>query len=337
MRRAIILGGLGALSVLTFFVACETEGPSALSNGETLPPGPSSMATTMPTATGTGTTGGGMDGGGPGLEGGGGGDGGMMAVRDFSTNRADFGFSGPSKCATAGVLLCEDFESGMIDPGTWTQTLTNGGTMVVDTTQAARGSNALHITKSGSGASYLKETKTFPAPGNTYYGRAFFRFKNLPTPNPDASFAYSHWTIAAASGSGTMGEIRVSGQMQNAKNFFGVGTDSTPEEAGTGDWTNSDNDPGGGPVQPPLSQWLCIEWEHSGATNETRFYWDAVEHPSLYTTATVHGGNQANQYILPTFDNVWVGWQEYQGTGGEIFELWVDEIAIDSARIGCVL
>jgi hypothetical protein len=49
----------------------------------------------------------------------------------------------------------------------------------------------------------------------------------------------------------------------------------------------------------------------------------------------MHGGN-SNPYTLPTFTNVWMGWQEDQ-TSTETFEMWIDEIAIDKERIGCVL
>jgi hypothetical protein len=48
----------------------------------------------------------------------------------------------------------------------------------------------------------------------------------------------------------------------------------------------------------------------------------------------MHGGN-ANPFILPQFTNVWVGWQEYQPTT-EPFEMWLDEVAIDTSRIGCI-
>ena len=89
------------------------------------------------------------------------------------------------------------------------------------------------------------------------------------------------------------------------------------------------------PKAVPLKEWLCIEWMHKGDTSETRFYWDATEHPSLYTSETKHGGN-ANPYTLPDFTNVWMGWQEYQ-TSTETFEMWIDEIAVDKERIGCVL
>jgi hypothetical protein len=251
--------------------------------------------------------------------------------RDLSPNRA--AFFGQSRCAAAHVQLCEDFESGALDPATWQ---VSGDAPVVDTLQAARGTHALHITKAGNGLSYITETKTFPEPNDTYFGRAFVYFASLPA--PATGFSYAHWTFVATWGTGVTGEIRLSGQMQNGANLFGVGTDSLTDPAGTGDWTNPDQDPGpnGTPTPVPLGQWLCIEWMHDGAHNQTRFWWDAVEHPSLATTPTTpHQGNAGVPFTLPQFTSLWLGWQEYQATS-EPFEMWLDEIAIDGARIGCV-
>jgi hypothetical protein len=248
--------------------------------------------------------------------------------RDLGTDTTKF--YGASRCSTAGVLLCDGFETGTLDTSTWT---VNGNAPVIDSVHAARGSNALHITKNGNGASYIKETKTFPVTNDTYYGREFVWFENIPV--DDGGFTYAHWTFTAASGSGAQGEIRLSAQLQGGHNIFGVGTDTGTEDGGSGDWTKSDNDPTGHPVPVPTGQWICIEWMHAGNINETRFYWNGAEHPSLHTTATSNGGN-GNPYILPQFQNVWVGWQEYQ-PAEEDFEMWIDEVAIDTARIGCVL
>ena len=278
-----------------------------------------------------GTGGAGADGGAAGT---GGADGGAAGSggRDLSTDRTTF--FGASRCAQANVQLCEDFESGTLDTTTWT-VLGGGAKPVIDGVQKARGGKALHLTIMGNGESAIRESKTFPAPNDTYYGRVFVYFASLPT--PATGFTYSHWTMIAATGSQVTGEIRVSGQMSNGKSLWGVGTDNRVDANGTGDWTNSDKDPNGKPVAVPTGQWLCIEWMHKGDTNETRFWWDGVEHPSLYTMpSTPHGGSPTEPYILPQFKNVWLGWAEYQATT-EPFELWLDEIAIDKARIGCVL
>jgi len=206
-----------------------------------------------------------------------------------------------------------------------------GAAPVVDDVQAARRKKALHVTVNGNGPSYIKETKTFPAASDTYYGRLFVYFHSLPA----APLTYAHWTFIAASGTGVSGEIRVSGQLQNGVNLFGVGTDNRTDPNGTGDWTNADTDPAGTPSSVPVDRWICVEWMHKGDTSETRFWWDGVEHPSLGTTPTTpHGGNSAQPFLLPQFTDLWLGWYEYQVTD-ETFELWLDEIAIDVQRIGC--
>jgi hypothetical protein len=237
-------------------------------------------------------------------------------------------FFGASRCATAHLQLCEDFEAGTLDGSLWEVT---GVPPTIDDLHAARGTRALHVTVDGKGSSYIKETRTFPAANDTYFGRAFFYFQSLPGP----PLSYAHWTIIAASGTNVSGEIRVGGQFQNRRNLFGVGTDNSVDPNGTGDWTNSDADPNGAPNAVPAGEWVCLEWMHKGDTNETRFSWDGVEHPSLYTMpSTSHGGNSAQPFILPQFTNIWLGWYEYQLTD-EVFELWIDEIAIDGHRIGC--
>jgi hypothetical protein len=134
-------------------------------------------------------------------------------------------FFGESRCSTAGVLLCEDFENGTIS-NNWSIV---GSKVEVGTGQFARGARALHITKAGSGPAYILEKTTFPAMNNTYYGRAFFYFTTLPKA---PAMSYSHWTLVGANGTQNPGEIRLGGQFQNGKNLYGVGTDST-----TGDWT----------------------------------------------------------------------------------------------------
>jgi hypothetical protein len=337
-RRAAVGLGVLALSLAGTIVTVGAGGCSSNSAASSGDAGPATTATNHEDAGAptddsgsppSGSTGddGESDGGAGPLDAGGdaptgaSGDGG----RDYSTDPSRF--LGASRCADSGLQLCEDFETGSLNKAVWA---VNGGTPVIDTMEAARGTHALHVTQHGDGLTSIKETVTFPEPHDTYFGRVFVYFKSLPS-----GAMYEHWTMLAASGTGIPGEIRVSGQYQSGQSLFGVGTDNRTD-GGSGDWTNSDDDPEGKPVAVPLDKWLCIEWMHKGDTNETAFWWDAVPHPSLSTDAgVVHGGMPKNPYLLPEFNQVWIGWQEYQTTS-EVFESWIDEIAIDVERIGCV-
>lgn len=306
-----------ALAALGLLTACGSSETSTSSTSSSMGgAGNTSAAVTSggtPTSTGSAQTG---------ASSGSTGAGGMG--RDYSNDPSKF--FGASRCATAGVELCDGFETPTLDAATWT---VNGATPTIDGTHAARGSTALHVHTLANGLSYIKETKTFPATGNAYWGRMFVWFDALPTA-PD----YAHWTIVGASGSDVPGEIRVSGQYypNEQKNFFGVGTDG----GATGDWNNRDGD--NGPTTPPLQQWICVEWLHDTGNDETRFYWDADEHPSLRTSVTMHGGAQNQTYQLPQFNSVWVGWWLYQANPTpNHYDVWIDEVAIDKDRIGCIL
>jgi hypothetical protein len=236
----------------------------------------------------------------------------------YSTNRDDF--FGASRCGT-GLDLCDDFEATSINTTRWR---VQGPAPTVDSTRAARGMRSVHFHTTDNGLSLLHTTAIFPATNNTYWARVFVYFDTMPT-----APMWAHWSISAAVGSGTDTEVRVGGQYDGSKNRFGVGTD----HGETGDWTNLDEDPGN-PV--PVDAWVCLEWQNKGDTNETRFFWDGVEHPSLHTTATDHGGSDTVDYELPTFESVYVGWWLYQPetTPGQ-FDVWIDEVAFDSERIGC--
>ena len=250
------------------------------------------------------------------------------AVDPLSTDRG--AFFGEPHCS--GFAFCEDFESGTIDPMRWS---TAGTRPVIDETQHARGKKALHISVTGKLGSYLVTKVPFPAATNRYWGRVFVRFGQLPVPTTgDGGVSYSHWNLVAATGTGVAGEIRVGGQLQRGKNLFGVGTDNRGEPMGTGDWTTSDDDPKGSPRAVPVAEWMCLEWLHAGDANETHFYWDAVEHPSMATTPSKHGGN-TNPFILPEFTQLAIGWAQYSEVT-EPFELWLDEIVVDANRVGCV-
>lgn len=226
--------------------------------------------------------------------------------------------------------MCDGFEAAEIDRTLWGNMQT---APKLDTLHAARGSKALHLSTTATGASGLTTRKSFPVDTGHYYGRMFVYFDGLPT-----SPQWAHWTVVGANpyaNSGNTGEIRVGGQYDGKINRWGVGTDRGP----TGDWTNLDGDPKNA-VQPVAEKkWLCIEWLHDWANDETKFYLDGVEHPSLNTTRDVkHLGNADVPYEIPELGSVWVGfWNYNQGkpVTPDHFDVWIDEVAFDDQRIGC--
>lgn len=240
----------------------------------------------------------------------------------YSTNPAEF--FGASRCANLNAALCEDFEGTSINANVWSA---SGTTPVLDPSKAARGAQSVHLHADMNGFSYLRTSAIFPALANKFWGRMFIWIDALPV-TPD----YAHFTIVEAAGTGDSSKIREGGQYRK----FGVGTDGGP----TGDWTNINKDPTAETApEIPEKQWICVEWLYDQTSDETRFFSDGVEHPSLHTFPKVaHGANQNVEFHLPTFNSVWVGWWMYQSNPTpDHFDVWIDEIALDGNRIGCSL
>jgi len=266
-------------------------------------------------------------GGGPGAGGeaaSGGGEASGGGASGGGTGGGGISLGGPSGCENSALTLCDGFEGESINSSLWSVGKSSQNTVELVADQAARGAKSVHIhTQDGFG--YLKNESFFPAPMNNYFGRMFVRVARFSTVD------WAHWTLAEAAGTGDGSVIRVGGQYKTdaSKNRWGIGSDSGP----TGDWTNHDEDPNGNPSEPPTNTWVCLEWEHRGSENVTRFFVDDVEHPSLATTVSNHGGSSVD-YILPQMTSVWFGFWQYQADS-EGFDVWIDEVALNSERIGC--
>lgn len=227
-----------------------------------------------------------------------------------------------------GLTLCDDFEGEEIDTAVWSIETSAGNSISPTTEQARHGSKSLHIV-ANNGYARLRNESAFPMPNNDYFGRMYLRVARFSTA------PWAHWTVGEGAGVGDGSLIRVGGQYNSSAqaNRWGVGTDGGP----TGDWTMHDNDPPGSPSEPPVGTWVCLEWEHKGSANETRFFVDGAEHPSLATTATMHGSNNAGvEYILPEMTSFWFGFWQYQEDSSAPFDVWIDLVAIDDERIGCL-
>ncbi|WP_431923144.1 hypothetical protein [Micromonospora wenchangensis] len=221
------------------------------------------------------------------------------------------------------LLFCEDFER--LPPG-GPSTLkwgvdTRHGTLTVE--RARHGNQVLHVRTVDNGRAFLR-VDDFAAPGNRFYGRMRLRVDAFPTA-PD----WAHFTLVEATGSGSPEVVRpIGGQYAPTVpgTFWGVGADGGP----TGDWTNWRE-------SAPVTEdtWQCFEWKLDPTDNRVAVWIDGVANPELTASTTEHGGNDV-PFVLPAVDTVKIGWQLYQGgTTPSEFNLWIDDIALSTRRLGC--
>jgi hypothetical protein len=78
--------------------------------------------------------------------------------------------------------------------------------------------------------------------------------------------------------------------------------------------------------------WHCAEWHIDSLVQSYAFYYDGAEVTSI---AINNGaGNYAGSDIPMAFTDVRVGWNNYQSAPPG-FVAWIDEVALDTSRIGC--
>ncbi len=235
------------------------------------------------------------------------------------------GAVGAVTCADPSLLFCEDFEAlapGEANSARWT-TEASAGSLTIDAVHA-RGTQALHVHTTGNGRARLL-VPAFAPPGNSFFGRMHVWVTAFPTA-PD----YAHFTLVEAAGA-TPGVIRpIGGQYIPAptagRSLWGTGADG----GATGDWTNWQ-------VTAPAEagRWVCLEWQLQAAGNEIHVWIDGVAHPELDASTTVHGGSGAD-FVFPSFTSLWFGWWLYQGgTTPAEFDLWLDDLAVATSRLGC--
>lgn len=236
---------------------------------------------------------------------------------------------GRTSCTGAGLLFCEDFDrlptggASSLDWGIDTR----NGTLTIQRRASGpgghRGNKVLRVHTVDNGRAFLR-VDDFAAPGNRFFGRMRLRVDAFPTA-PD----WAHFTLVEATGTGSSEIVRpIGGQYAPTVpgTFWGIGADGGP----TGDWTNWRE-------SAPVTEdaWQCVEWLLDPADNRVVVWIDGLANPDLAVSTNQHGGNDV-PFILPAVNTVKIGWQLYQGgTTPEQFDLWIDDIALSTRRLGC--
>jgi hypothetical protein len=191
----------------------------------------------------------------------------------------------------------------------------------------------------------LRETKTFAITGNHFFGRFFMYLNYTPAQLscPSGCTNLVHWTAAAAGGDYLDGattyhpDVRAVGAVNQG---LLVNLDGGPKpEVSVGDGASA---PAGYQALDAshVGEWMCFEFEYAGEGDaaEVRVWWDGQEHPGLHYS-TANRGDKGELWPIPKYDHLDFGFAHYQNYGGFVssFDAWLDEIAVDDARIGCAL
>jgi len=250
---------------------------------------------------------------------------------------AEAGSEGGAGSACATALYCDNFDSYSApgNPGGMWKTSTQArGTLSVDTTHAYSGKNAVHVTNPGAAAferafMSLEGAPIFPLPHDTLFGRMMIYVTRVPT-------STVHWTIIQGEGSMVPGFPNIT---QAVYRYGG-------QINGNRLMSNYDTVPGGqsdcaqrSDVPVPENKWSCVEWRFDGELKELDFWLDgsiipalSVRQKAVPAQGACQNPNWSGIWEPPTFDAIRLGWQHYQQGPGEA---WIDDVAIDTKRIGC--
>jgi hypothetical protein len=211
-------------------------------------------------------------------------------------------------CAGSTLALCDDFEKGALDTKLW-KVMQSKGSATLDASRGARGSKAsvhIHVDPGSDTMVGLIESATFPALKAKLFARAFIF---IPGAMATSLFMGDrHSRLIYAQGATPSGEYALGiwngGLIQN---HYSKTDDSQDTK-----------------MLPPFDEWFCLEYELDSAGGNVKAYLNDVE-----ITALRHSGWPASN-----IDTLMFGVDRY-GSFPVAEDIWFDDLAVDSARIGC--
>ncbi len=236
--------------------------------------------------------------------------------------------SGTPNCITSGTELCEDFESGQLDPKVWKIRL--GGpspSVTVDGMHTHSGKYAAHahVTPGQQSTAQLTEGVTFPATADAFYTRIWAYFSpDVMWPNNPPDF---HMGLIIAGGNNNFGHVELAvganlspSSSAGPMHYLGYSIYRGPPYVEFGPRSNT--------AIVNLA-WTCIELLESGQGGQAavrRIWVDGTELPEQ--------NNSFSGQKPPQFDLVSIGIWEYHPTP-TLSDMWIDDIRVSSQRVGC--
>jgi hypothetical protein len=231
-------------------------------------------------------------------------------------------------CTAAGILVCDDFENGIVS---WQKSA--GAQIDLDTTKHHSGTSSIKLTGTSAPSNHIRTPAgTIPA-SNSLYVRAWVNFETAVV-DMGGHVAY---IVGAVADDNSGDEVRL-GSSHNLKgnpmldlNWQGPGHPEITQ------FSNGDvNGVGGGTDTPGTTllanRWYCIEAFFNGAASEFQAWLDGTEITGLHVTDWAGQRTGAQRAWAPTYQLVKVGAQNYSGSVGTV---WYDDVAMGTQRIGC--
>jgi hypothetical protein len=219
--------------------------------------------------------------------------------------------------ARAGLLFCEDFESRptgtVASAPPWAPQIIGKGTLTVDATTAHRGGKSLHVHAGDDDYDTLlafHDAAVLPAPSRRFYVRAYLRLGRAMAAGHNSYIVAESSAMSAGANNLRIGEdyamlmYTIMGDAHGALSNANYYTDHKVGAAFT------------------PSTWVCVEVLLDPALPEIDFWLDGAELPDLHH----------KDWPLDSYDTLRFGFEKYAGPG---IDLWYDDIAISTARIGC--
>jgi len=235
----------------------------------------------------------------------------------------------PGSCA--GVF-CEDFELGQIDSAKWSTPVIGGATMTVETMNVAHGKYAVqfHGPANPSSADYIYIiTKNAPAAlAKHNFGRAYMYLS--PQRNDDnmglvfggtAGFPKPSYMSIANHGTGwQLGYIQLSKPPVDEVEAYPTG-------------------------DIPVMKWSCLEWELNDDPDEMNVWGDGKAIGSLTNMTVAFPANRApgmplfnnmNSGLIGAFTDFGFGFYDWHPANRPAFDLYYDDIVLNTERVGCL-
>jgi len=214
-------------------------------------------------------------------------------------------------------LFSEDFESGQLNADVWKQEVTGNNVIKIQSDKAAHGKYALEVQcpePSNKTWAFITTDKLPEALHQRYFGRAYmFIASQLPTRHSilvmagTAGFPKNKYQeVASANGRWQLTYVDLTGAAME-EDYHAAGS-------------------------MPYNRWFCLEWEFSDQPNHSSLW---VDGQPILDTGFVSKSTKKTTDLVGGFTDYRFGFKLW-GAAPAAFDLYFDDIALDTKRIGMI-